>query len=193
MPTLTVILDSQGSCTTIEVSPDESLLAALERNKLYVKSSCGGVASCGDCVVKILSGADALTPPCFDETGLLGNVFHITGERLSCQAKAKGKVILDISGHDKGRDQEEMKKRTSSGPPRRQHKVRKSEAVESLKKERLEQQKENRSWERHWEKGNDSKTPLKKQGGHRRPRPFRTDHLEQEVSSAEGDSKKDPD
>ena len=177
MPSLTVILDSQGNRTTIDVSQDESLLEALGRHKLYVKSSCGGVASCGDCVVKIRSGEDSLTPPGFDETKLLGNVFHITSERLSCQARASGNTVVDISGHDQKRDQEETKKRTSS-PPRQRHKVRKSSTLEFLKEERLQQKKEeDRSWERHWEK-EDSKTPLKNQGGHRRPRPFRTDHLD---------------
>lgn len=191
MPILTVILDSQDNRTTVEVSPDESLLAALTRHKLYVKSSCGGVASCGDCVVKIHSGTDVLTPPGFDETNLLGNVFHLTGERLSCQAKASGNAIIDISGHDQKRDQEETKKRTSSRPPRTHHKVRKSSDVEALKRKRLEQRKEeDRSWERHWEKEK-PQTPSPKQGGNRRPRPFRTDHLDEEES--EKGSKKDQD
>ena len=185
MPSLTIILDAQGNSTTVDVSSDECLLTALGRHNLYVKSSCGGVASCGDCIVKVHSGADALSPPGFDETGLLGNVFHLTGERLSCQAKASGNAVIDISGHDQKRDQEEMKKRTSSGPPRQRHKVRKSSEVEARAQKRLEQRKEeNRSWERHWEK-EDPKTPLKKQGGHRRPRPFRTDHLDEKNS---GDS-----
>ena len=179
MPSITVILDSEGNSTKVDVSSDESILAALGRHNLYVKSSCGGVASCGDCIINVKSGSDALTPPGFDETGLLGNVFHLTGERLSCQTKALGNAIIDISKHDQRRDQEEMKRRTSSGPPRRQHKVRKNAEVESIKQERLEKRKEeNKSWERHWEK-KDAKTPLKKQGGHRRPRPFRTDHLDE--------------
>ena len=54
---------------------------------MYIKSSCGGVASCTDCRIKVIAGEDSLTTPPFEEVQLLGNVFHITKERLSCQAK----------------------------------------------------------------------------------------------------------
>ena len=178
---VTVILDCEGNRKTLEVYPEESLLESLSRKDIYVKSSCGGVASCGDCVIKVLSGASNLSSPGFDETALLGNVFHITGERLSCQAKVSGGVTIDVVHHDRGRDQEELRKRTSHNPLRRNHKIRKSGEVKELKGEQIKQQEqeEERTWERHWEKDT-SKTPSHKQGGHRRPRPFRTDHLEEE-------------
>ena len=179
---LTVILDTQGNKQTVEVSSAECLLQALTRQKLYIKSSCGGVASCSDCIIKVLSGADNLSPPGFDETTLLGNVFHLTGERLSCQTRALGSATIDIGHHDKERDQEQIKKRTTRTPPpsRKRNKVRKQKEVEAIKKERLEQKKEqNRSWERHWEK-DPAENPPRKQGGYRRPRPFRTDHLDED-------------
>ena len=174
MPNITVILDSAGNKKTLEVSPEESLLQALTKQGLYVKSSCGGVASCGDCVIKVIAGSNNLSPSGFEETGLLGNVFHITGERLSCQAKASGGATIDISHHDQKKDQEQLKKRTSS-----RHKVRKREKVEALKQERIKEQDQEQKWERHWEKGSD-RTPPHKQGGHRRPHPFRTDHLDED-------------
>ena len=169
---ITVILDTEGNQKRLEVSPEESLLEALGRHDLYVKSSCGGVASCGDCVIKVVNGADNLSSPGFEETGLLGNVFHLTGERLSCQAKACGSATIDIGHHDQKRDQEQLRKRTSTPPPsRKQHKVRKQREVETLKQEHSKKREEERTWERHWEK-NTERTPPHKQGGHRRPRPF---------------------
>ena len=179
---ITVILDSGGNKKILEISPEQSLLETLQQENIYIKSSCGGVASCGDCIIKVLLGADTLSAPGFDETKLLGNVFHITGERLSCQTKMLGNATIDISHHNKNKDQEEIKSRTGgmSTPSRFRHKVRKKKEVEAIKKEQLEksrQEKQNPSWERHWEKKSSS-IPPRKQAGHRRPRPFRTDHLD---------------
>lgn len=67
----------------VEIEEGKNLLSALREQDIYVKSSCGGVASCSDCIVKIVSGEDHLTPPPFSELKLLGNVFHITKERLA--------------------------------------------------------------------------------------------------------------
>jgi len=65
----------------------ETLLEALRREGVPIRSSCGGFASCGDCIVLMKSETDNLNAPNFDEKKLLGNVFHITKERLSCQVK----------------------------------------------------------------------------------------------------------
>ena len=43
---------------TVEVSEDESLLEGLKQAGFYIKSSCGGHASCSDCIVKVESGKD---------------------------------------------------------------------------------------------------------------------------------------
>ena len=189
---VTVIIDCEGNRKTLEVSPDEPLLNTLSKNNLYIKSSCGGVASCGDCIIKTLSGADNLSPPEFEETALLGNVFHITKERLSCQTKVLvGGATIDITHHDQRRDQEQLRKRTTHNPTRPSHKVRKHNEVEKLKEKRFKQrEEEDRTWERHWEKDSD-KAPSHKQGGHRRPRPFRTDHLDEDGKKEDKEDKKD--
>lgn len=102
------IEDVSGS----ETAP--SLLELLKGHGLYVKSSCGGHASCSDCIIKVRSGVDNLTEPTFAEINLLGNVFHITKERLSCQTKVTGDVSIDVSGHDKMRDQEQIRQKTAN-------------------------------------------------------------------------------
>ncbi len=84
---------------TVEVSESESLLLELKKNGYNIKSSCGGCASCGDCIIEVISGDKNLTMQTFEETRLLGNVFHITKERLSCQTKITGDVTIDISNH----------------------------------------------------------------------------------------------
>ena len=88
----------------IEVDGETPLLEALTDQGLYVKSSCGGHASCSDCAVKIVEGHTHINKPPFAEERLLGNVFFITKERLSCQVKISGDVTVDISAHDRERD-----------------------------------------------------------------------------------------
>jgi ferredoxin len=43
--------------------PGETLLQAALRSRVPLASSCGGRAVCGDCLLRVLSGADRLSPP----------------------------------------------------------------------------------------------------------------------------------
>ena len=97
----------------VEIEEGKNLLSALREQDIYVKSSCGGVASCSDCIVKIVSGEDHLTPPPFSELKLLGNVFHITKERLACQTCVTGDVTIDITKHNKASDEEKLRSKTT--------------------------------------------------------------------------------
>jgi ferredoxin len=87
---------------TIEIPGEDTLLRELKAKGVAIKSSCGGHATCADCVVKIVRGQEHLTPSPFEELRLLGNVFHLTKERLCCQTKVNGEVVIDISGHAVG-------------------------------------------------------------------------------------------
>ena len=71
----------------LEVKEGETLLECLRKNKVNIRSSCGGHATCSDCVIKIADGENRLTKTNFDEKKLLGNVYFITKERLACQTK----------------------------------------------------------------------------------------------------------
>lgn len=101
---------------TLEAPRDKDLLTVMREAGVYIKSSCGGHATCSDCVIKVRSGEDNLTPPPFGEIQLLGNVFHITKERLSCQTYLTGDAIIDISGHDKASDEGRRSKKTGKAP-----------------------------------------------------------------------------
>ena len=98
----------------VEVEEGRNLLIALREQNTYIKSSCGGHATCSDCIIKVVSGEDYLTPPPFNELKLLGNVFHITKERLACQTCITGDVTIDISKHDKASDEAKLKNKTSN-------------------------------------------------------------------------------
>lgn len=84
---------------TIEVAEGSNLRDELVKHDIYVKSTCGGVASCGLCVAVIESGEDYLNEFSFEEKQLLGNVFHITKERLTCQTIVMGDIEIDLSAH----------------------------------------------------------------------------------------------
>jgi ferredoxin len=106
-----IVLSPTGQ--VVEAQTDKTLLDQLREAGVYIKSSCGGHATCRDCVVKVNTGQDQLTPPTFEEMRLLGNVFHITKERLACQTKVTGTVTLDISAHDKSKDQDQLQHRST--------------------------------------------------------------------------------
>ncbi|RLA65855.1 MAG: hypothetical protein DRQ88_04270 [Epsilonproteobacteria bacterium] len=164
----------------IEIDGTKNLLEALKEKGVYIKSSCGGVASCSDCIVKILSGEDNLEPPPFEEIKFLGNVFHITKERLACQTKINGDISIDIAHHDEGADQERLRQKTS----KRNIKVRKKndlKAEVSPEEVKIEEEPE---WVKHWDKDPKDKK-LRRMGGGKKPVTFRTDHLDEDSPEAE--------
>ncbi len=175
-----------GSKKTIYVEDNLNLLEALRKENCYIRSSCGGHASCSDCVIKITRGEDYLNAPTFEEIQLLGNVFHITKERLACQSFVCGETVLDISSHDQSVDQQRLQNKNQSFLKNRSPiKVRKKADYEKIKKERYEKGKEKdekkEEWRNHWEKQPKDQQRTKRLGGGKRPQPF-------QISNNEGKS-----
>lgn len=83
----------------IEIEDGANLRTSLISNGYQITSTCGGCASCGLCVVAIKSGDENLSEFTFEEKQILGNVFHITKERLSCQTFVNGNIEVDVSMH----------------------------------------------------------------------------------------------
>lgn len=83
----------------IECDDQSSLFEQFNKQKVHINSSCGGVASCTKCVVNILDGEENINEITFEEKKVLGNVFHLTKQRLCCQLFIKGDISLDISSH----------------------------------------------------------------------------------------------
>jgi len=165
----------------VEVEEDRPLLFELKKEGIYIKSSCGGVASCSDCIIKIRMGAENLNPPSFEESKLLGNVFHLTKERLSCQTKIHGDIEIDISNHDLSTDQNKLKKKSTQfriGGT----KIKKKSEINTPSfnnKERSSSDQAEPKWFKHWEKKKDgpkdTKTFSQGGGGKKRPKAFRSD------------------
>lgn len=157
----------------LEVNGEESLLIQLTKAGKTIKSSCGGHATCSDCIIKVKGGESCLTPPSFEELRLLGNIFHITKERLSCQTKLTGDAVIDISAH--------AKTVVSTGPVSKSAKtlVRKRESLQETasKSQEKDAAKKPDDWYRHWDKP-ENKDPSKPKhlGGNKRPKPFNADY-----------------
>jgi uncharacterized 2Fe-2S/4Fe-4S cluster protein (DUF4445 family) len=63
-----------------------------------ITTACVGKATCGLCRVKVVAGEALLSAFNADERKHLGNVYFITKQRLSCQAKviADGDVTVEV-------------------------------------------------------------------------------------------------
>lgn len=79
---------------SIDAQGETTLFEAARAAQAPVETLCHGIGACVQCKVRVISGD--LTPPTPLERDRLGNVFHLTGERLSCQARVLGPVDLEI-------------------------------------------------------------------------------------------------
>jgi ferredoxin, 2Fe-2S len=161
----------------LSINGEDTLLNQLKKAGKKIKSSCGGCATCGDCMIIVKSGELNLTPQTFEELRLLGNVFHITKERLSCQTRITGDVTLDISAHEKSAGASQTVQKVTKTL------IKKREQVEKSVRENEEkgQVKPEQDWYRHWEKEDqDDPTKPKKLGGNKRPRAFNFNDSEKE-------------
>lgn len=82
----------------------ETLFDVAREAQAPVETLCHGIGACVRCKVKVVEGG--LTPPTPLERDRLGNVFHLTQERLSCQARVQGPVTLEIKAPRKRRRRE---------------------------------------------------------------------------------------
>ncbi len=168
----------------LDLNGEDTLLNQLKKAGKKIKSSCGGCATCTDCMIIVKSGELNLTPQTFEELRLLGNVFHITKERLSCQTKLTGDVTLDISAHEKSTT---SATKAVSGPKSTGTKLRKREEIVKSVRESEEnsQQKPSDTWYRHWEKEEDDPNKPKKLGGNKRPKPFNFNDTDKDDNTKE--------
>ncbi len=88
----TIVLEPIGR--RIEVAVGTSLLDAAHAAGVELVSICGGIGSCGECLVRLVAGQ--LSPPSLTEEAELDPDRLAEGYRLACQACAQGAVRLDI-------------------------------------------------------------------------------------------------
>lgn len=72
-----------------EAKPNETLLDVARRAGAPIGNSCGGIGICNRCRVRVLEGAEHLTPPTRFERD--------PGQRLACQAVVLGDCTITTS------------------------------------------------------------------------------------------------
>ena len=80
-----------------ECPSDETIFDAARRLKIAVETACVGKGTCGLCRVKIIEGEANLSPYSDIDEKHLGNVYHLTHVRLSCQAQVHGDVTVELA------------------------------------------------------------------------------------------------
>jgi ferredoxin len=88
----------QPGDVTVEI-PDGTTLfeAGAAAAGVTIETACVGKGTCGLCRVKILAGADALSPYTEEEERHLGNLYHLTRVRLSCRTRVSGEVTVTLA------------------------------------------------------------------------------------------------
>ena len=84
------------SGVSIEVRDGTTVFAAALAAEVAIPSQCGGRCACALCRVRIVEGAQCISPMEWDESEHMGNCFHLTTERLSCQSRVYGDVVVQI-------------------------------------------------------------------------------------------------
>jgi len=88
------------SGVSIEVRDGTTVFAAAAAAEVPIASQCGGRCACALCRVRITEGVNFVSPMKWDEADHMGNCFHLTGERLSCQTRVYGDVTVEIDESD---------------------------------------------------------------------------------------------
>ena len=90
----------------------EDLLEILQRNGYPISTSCGGVASCGNCRLQVVEGKLLLSPVAPEEITHLGNVAKVIGTRLACQSRvcaADGELVVSVPDVTDGQERRRRK------------------------------------------------------------------------------------
>ena len=80
-----------------EAKPNETLLDAARRAAAPVGNSCGGVGVCARCRVRVVAGAENLSPPTSIELRIGAARGFAADERMACQAAVSGDCEVTTS------------------------------------------------------------------------------------------------
>jgi ferredoxin len=92
MPKVTITTDNK----TIDVVDGYPLIDMCEDHDTSILFGCRDGA-CGACMVKIVSGSEKISPMKDDEKDFLETMAAEPNERLACQCKVYGDVVLEVS------------------------------------------------------------------------------------------------
>lgn len=79
---------------TLQIGPQTSVRHALDTGELRVRAACGGLGTCGACLITVLEGD--FNPPTMAERQKLLPEDLAQGRRLACQLYARGPAKLSL-------------------------------------------------------------------------------------------------
>jgi ferredoxin len=82
---------------TVECAVGATLFDAGGQVGISIETACVGKGTCGLCRVKVVAGADGLSPYSDEEERHLGNLYHLTKVRLSCRTRVTGDVTVELA------------------------------------------------------------------------------------------------
>ncbi len=85
-----------GSGEVYEVGLLTSLLNLLLSHGFPIDTICGGRAQCGRCVIRVLSGAEYLSPRKEQEERKLASLGASADMRLACQCYTRGDLLIEV-------------------------------------------------------------------------------------------------
>ncbi len=87
-----------GTKRSVEVEVGSKLTQAAYLAGIQIQQTCGGTPSCTDCMIKVLKEdpLGSLEEMLGPEKRLLGNVYHLTKERLACQAVIRNSLTVKV-------------------------------------------------------------------------------------------------
>jgi uncharacterized 2Fe-2S/4Fe-4S cluster protein (DUF4445 family) len=93
------------------IEPGSTIVQAAYQAGVVIQQTCGGTPSCTDCRIQVKSD---LNSGLFEAEGpeirLMGNVSHLTKERLACQAKIKDHVTIFVPKYERTKKQRTFQK-----------------------------------------------------------------------------------
>lgn len=87
-----VTFRSREQSLTLTLSPEVNMRQALDRTELRVRAACGGLGTCGACLIQIVSGE--FNPPTLAERQKILPDDLAKGMRLACQLRANSDAEL---------------------------------------------------------------------------------------------------
>lgn len=82
----------------VSCEPGETVFDVGRRHGIAIETACVGRATCGLCRVRVVGGEEHLSALTSHDERHLGNVYHLTKVRLSCQAViGGGSVTVDVA------------------------------------------------------------------------------------------------
>ncbi len=91
MPKITIA----SSGKVLEAPEGANLFEFLNDNGVPVASSCGGEGVCTKCLVRVIEGAENLSPPNELENDMNDINEFPKAHRMSCQTKVYGDIVID--------------------------------------------------------------------------------------------------